>query len=99
MVSKIQQNHLGCLLLQIKLRMAILAVIELDCIKMDWKKNDNLLLVKIISICNKEIFGVEKSSKFNQRTAENFEDQIFEIKNVPTLQMTNCFFAYQKLKV
>ena len=60
--------------------MAMLAVIELDCIKMDWKKNDNLLLVKIISICNKEIFGLQKPSKFNQRTAENFEDQIFEIK-------------------
>ena len=35
--------------------MAILAVIELDCIKMDWKKveNDNQFFVKIMANCNK----------------------------------------------
>ena len=76
--------------------MAVLAVIELDCIKM---VIIIFFLVKLISICDKEIFGVEKPSKFNQRTAANFADQNFEIKMCQLLQMTSCFFAYQKLKV
>ena len=34
-------NHLWFLLLQIKLKMAILALTELDCIQMDWVQNGN----------------------------------------------------------
>ena len=46
--------------------MAILALIELDCIEMDFKKIKIInIFAKIIAICNKVIYNIEKSSKVN----------------------------------
>ena len=49
---------------QIKLRTAILALIELDCVKMDWEKK-SIFLEKTVSIRNKGINNGEKSSQVN----------------------------------
>ena len=68
--------------------MAILALIELDCIKMDWKE-----IIKIISTCNKGINDEGKSSKFNKHMAAKIANQIFQIKISPT------FVTYQRLRI
>ena len=39
--------------------MAILALTELDCIKMDWVQNGNQFFVKMKVNCNKLIYDVE----------------------------------------
>ena len=79
--------------------MAILALTELDCIKMDWVQNGNQFFVKMKVNCNKVIYDVENGLRsihiFNSHTYSN---KVLEIKIRQLLQMTNCFFAYQKLR-
>ena len=45
--------------------------------------------------CNKVIYCVENGSKINSHT---YSIKVMEIKIRQLLQMTNCFFAYQKLR-
>ena len=79
--------------------MAILALTELDCIKMDWVENGNHFFVKMKVNCNKVIYDVENGLRsihiFNSHT---YSIKVLEIKIRQLLQMTNCFFAYQKLR-
>ena len=71
--------------------MAILALTELDCIKMDWVQNGNQFFVKMKVNCNKVIYDVENGL----RSIHIFNWHTYSIK---VLAMTNCFFAYQKLR-
>ena len=77
--------------------MAILALTELDCIKMDWVQNGNQFFVKMKVNCNKVIYDVENGLRsihiFNSHT---YSIKVLQIKIRKLLQMTNCFFAYQK---
>ena len=59
--------------------MAILALIKLDYIKIDWKKK-SIFLVKIISICNKVIYDIEKSSSFINIWLQILQIKFLEIK-------------------
>ena len=45
--------------------------------------------------CNKVIYDVENGAKINSHT---YSIKFMEIKIRQLLQMTNCFFAYQKLR-
>ena len=79
--------------------MAILALTELDCIKMDWVQNGNQFFGKMKVNCNKVIYDVENGLRsihiFNSHT---YSIKVLEIKIRQLLQMTNCFFTYQKLR-
>ena len=56
-------------------------------------------LVKMKVNCNKVIYDVENGLRsihiFNSHT---YSIEVLEIKIRQLLQMTNCFFAYQKLR-
>ena len=80
--------------------MAILALAELDCIKMDWVEKMVInFFVNMKVNCNKVIYDVENGLRtihiFNWHT---YSIKVLEIKIRQLLQMTNCFFAYQKLR-
>ena len=80
--------------------MAILALAELDCIKMDWVEKMVInFFVNMKVNCNKVIYDVGNGLRtihiFNWHT---YSIKVLEIKIRQLLQMTNCFFAYQKLR-
>ena len=79
--------------------MAILALTELDCIKMVELKMVINFFEKMKENCHKVIYDVENGPRsihvFNSHT---YSIKVMEIKIRKLLQMTNCFFAYQKLR-
>ena len=55
--------------------------------------------VKIIANCNKVIYDVEKPLRSIHIWLRILQITFLKLKFRHLLQMTNCFFAYQKLRV
>ena len=78
--------------------MAILALMELDCIKMDWKKveNDNQFFCKDNCKLQQSNLWRRKTIKINSHMAANFANHIFEIKISPPFANDKLFLCLSK---